>query len=183
MIHEEPTLRRLLSPSDSVWGEWLKLYEDSFPLAERREREELMLFLSERREMHAVSLEGNGAFTGLCVYWDFESFVYLEHLAVIPTRRCCGVGGFVLRELRHRYPVPHILEVEPSDTSETAARRIAGYRRCGFEIISRRYLQPPYREGGRPLPLWLMGYGDIESTEECVAMMHSRVFVRGGLAV
>ncbi len=182
MTSDALSFRRLLSPSDSVWHEWLKLYEDAFPLAERREREELMRFLAERPEMHAISLEENGAFTGLCVYWNFETFVYLEHFAIIPERRCCGVGGLVLEELYRRYPVFHILEVEPSDTSETALRRIGGYRRHGYEIISRQYLQPPYRKGDLPLPLWLMGRGNPENLGECVAMMHSRVFVRSGLA-
>lgn len=170
------TLRRLTLPSDSVWNEWLNLYEDAFPRQERRERDELMCFLSEKTEMHAMFVEENGAFAGLCVYWDFEVFVYIEHLAVVPERRCNGVGGSVLEELWHRRPVFHLLEVEPAHSSETAARRIDGYRRHGFEVISRQYLQPPYRKRNQPLPLWLMGRGDPENLDECVEMMCRKVY-------
>ena len=55
-------------------------------------------------------------------------------------------------------PEKIVLEVEePSD--ELSARRIAFYRRAGFELCSTPYQQPPYRKGDSYLPMYLMFHG------------------------
>lgn len=154
----------------------MALYEDAFPSEERRDFADLMRLLEERECMHALSLEVSGRFVGFSVYWDFRDFLFLEHLAIVPRWRGQGIGGYFLDELARIRPVFHLLEAEPPGSSPMAARRIGGYRRHGFEIVSRNYLQPSYRPGEAPLPLWLMGRGEPGVLAERVALLRRFVY-------
>lgn len=56
--------------------------------------------------------------------------------------------------------LPIILEAEPPDQSDIAARRVRFYERLGFALNKYKYLQPPYSSGEHPLPLSIMSYPD-----------------------
>ncbi|MCD8070802.1 MAG: GNAT family N-acetyltransferase [Akkermansiaceae bacterium] len=167
---------RLRRSGDPAWAVCMALYEDAFPSEERRDFADLMRLLEERECMHALSLEVSGRFVGFSVYWDFRDFLFLEHLAIVPRWRGQGIGGYFLDELARIRPVFHLLEAEPPGSSPMAARRIGGYRRHGFEIVSRNYLQPSYRPGEAPLPLWLMGRGEPGVLAERVALLRRFVY-------
>ena len=69
-----------------------------------------------------------------------------------------------MEALLKEFPGIIILEVErPED--EMSTRRIAFYQRCGFTLCNQDYLQPPYRKGGKSLPLYLM-YAGTDSIDE-----------------
>ena len=55
----------------------------------------------------------------------------------------------------------------------------AFYRRCGFEVSERPYLQPPYRRGEQPVPLVLMTTDAVwleKHHEEVVRVLAERVY-------
>ena len=56
------------------------------------------------------------------------------------------------------FPGLIVLEVEKPET-DLSIRRIGFYRRCGFSLCEKEYIQPAYRKGGEELPLFLMYTG------------------------
>ncbi len=130
----------------------IPLYLESFPQEERRELDVLSAMLNEAQMCFYAVLTDN-QLAGLVVCWDFDHFLYIEHLAVNPERRGAGIGSEVLKLLgKHGKPV--LLEVEiPYDDAST--RRVAFYNRSGFNALPVSYFQPPYREGESLLPMLL----------------------------
>ena len=87
--------------------------------------------------------------------WRFDDFAFLEHFAVAPTARNCGLGTRLLTELSRLLGCCICLEAELPDTP-IAARRIEFYRRAGFTYHDDPYVQPPISQGKQPVPLRLM---------------------------
>ncbi len=176
----------LRDPADPGWEEILRLYESAFPKNERRDPEVARQMAAQRPEMEfgRVRAVPGGALAGLVVLWRFGDFTYLEHLAVEASLRGGGTGRWILDWLNRTTCGFCLLEVEPEGATPMAARRIAYYRRNGYEILDRDYLQFPYREGDAPLPLWLMGKGDCtpEQLRERVACLRRHLFGRETLA-
>ena len=182
----EPYAVELLrDPADPAWNGVLALYESAFPKNERRDSETVRRMAAERPEMefYRVCAVPGGAFAGLVVLWRLGDFTYLEHLAVSPGLRNGGVGRWILDWVGRTSDGFLLLEVEPEGTTPMAARRIGYYRRNGYEIISRDYLQFPYRDGDTPLPLWLMGKGPCtpEQLDARVACLRRHLFGRESL--
>lgn len=138
------------------------IYSASFPVEEQRPWEKII---------HASSgsvPELNGIYegkrlAGIVTVWHFPRFKYIEHLAIDAELRGHGIGADTLRILCDRYhPLPILIEVEPEPTSDIAARRISFYRRNGFEIIGRDYIQPSYAPGLPEVALWLMSTAPLD---------------------
>lgn len=150
-------IRKITSASGELFDRLAELYIQAFPLEERRTTEELKAMVGKREEMTFSAIYESGRPAGLMVYWLFSDFLYLEHLAVFPEMRNLQIGKQVLEYLATAFPGARILEVEP-ESDELTGRRIGYYRRNGYEVLEKEYLQPAYRKGsGAPLPLWIMG--------------------------
>jgi ribosomal protein S18 acetylase RimI-like enzyme len=150
-------LRRITDSGDSSLSDLLLLYIQAFPSEERRNIEELQKLIEEEPRMHFNSIEDGEELCGLIVYWDFSSFRYMEHLAVFPEKRNKKIGQQVLEYMAKHLKGPRILEVEPA-TNEITMRRVNYYKRNGYEVMDRDYIQPPYPgEEGKRLSLWIMG--------------------------
>lgn len=141
-----------------------KLYLDSFPDIERREVGEWIRYSKYRREFHNNLILQNGNPVGIITYWNFESFVYIEHFAVDPKSRSNGIGGKTLEKLLGSFQKPIVLEVE-MPTDDFSTRRIEFYKRHGFRLSGKRYSQPPYTQGGNATEMKLMWHG-IENMED-----------------
>lgn len=155
------------------------IYFTSFPEAERRPWEQIVK-PSKKGEPELYAVISGSSLAGMATLWHFDSFVYIEHLAVGGNRRNSGLGTSALQniiELAGDKPV--VIEVEPpcSDDPMTA-RRIAFYRRNGFEIIDRGYIQPPYSAGLPEVNLYLMSTTPFPSLV-ATQTLHSRVYRKG----
>ena len=74
------------------WKKVWELYESSFPLAERRKEEDHIRACSDSR-FSPVSVWENDELIGLLFYWEWDSYRYLEYLAVNPKLRGQGFGS------------------------------------------------------------------------------------------
>jgi ribosomal protein S18 acetylase RimI-like enzyme len=148
-------IQQILSADSPLLEPLLAIYAEAFPPEERREASQLRLLLSAdpRMALHALLVDGEPA--GLLVCWRFGDFCYLEHLAVRSDLRNRRIGSHVLAWIAANLPGVRLLEAEPADTP-VAARRIAYYRRHGYEVATRAYVQPSYREASDACPLWIM---------------------------
>lgn len=131
------------------------IMEYSFPKDERRGLEEQFAEF-EKPRFRSLVHEEDGEIAGFMNYWQLSGFVYLEHFAVARELRGRGMGAALMEELCGATDCPIILEAEPPEQDETAARRIRFYERLGFRLNPYEYYQPPYRDGDIPVRLMIM---------------------------
>ncbi len=150
-------LKRIIDAGNCLLDQLFHLYVEAFPQEERRDIDQLKYLIENQTKMHFNAIEYAGELCGLFIYWDFGSFFYLEHFAVLPEKRNKKIGEQVLDYAAQQMKAPRILEVEPA-SNEITARRINYYRRNGYEILEKNYIQPSYRKDSvMGIPLWVMG--------------------------
>ncbi len=139
------------------------LYCSAFPLEERREMDyHLETMQSPFFSFNAI-LDGD-QLVGFIGIWEFETVVYIEHLAIFDNKRNGGYGRKVLAQLIANTTKTILLEVEhPED--EIQHRRINFYKQQGFVMNDHFYAHPSYH-GEDPLELLVMTYPNAISIED-----------------
>lgn len=160
-----------------------KLLISSFPVDERRDLPGQRRNTDSNTDFTLLLAEDDGTPVGFFTIWNFSSFSYGEHFATSPDFRNKGYGRKILQLILDRLCHPLVLEVELPG-NDLARRRIDFYRRNGFVLADRHpYTQPPYRDGGTPLPMHLMVYNpkktDID-LNKITATLHTRVYLSPG---
>lgn len=133
------------------------IMEQSFPEAEYREYSEQKKLLAEPRYCLLTEENEQNEVIGFLAGWEFESFRYVENVAVSPDIRGGGIGKTLMERYMKASDKPIILEVECPD-DELKQRRIRFYERLGFNLLDYAYVQPALRTGQQPLPLQIMSY-------------------------
>ena len=149
-----------------------ELLVESFPPEEYRELEHLREYTDRIGNFHNNIIFDDDLPIGFITYWDFDGFYYVEHFAVDPTQRNGGHGKNVLNHLCELLQHPIVLEVEMPE-EEMAQRRINFYKRQGFVLWEKPYLQPPYRPGDDYLPMLLMAHGNLERERDFETIKNS----------
>lgn len=153
------------------------IYLEAFPPEERRPTDDLfgraqradgmlrLLVITDERDHTA----------GMLSYWQFGTFVYVEHFAIAAAMRGRNLGARAMAEFIHTAGRPVVLEVERPGANKMADRRIAFYTRLGFTSRAEiDYIQPPYAPGLPAVPLLLMAAGpgcrllDIRSAADTI---------------
>lgn len=151
MDNNQPKIHSI-TPADKTWSQFFDLYQSAFPEAERRTEMELI----STRENSKISINSiliNGEFAGLLIYWNFDSFFYVEHFALLFQHRNMGNGTKILSNFANDKTV--VLECElPED--ELSERRIGFYQKIGFRAFPFAYIQPPYSANKSSLPMLLL---------------------------
>lgn len=135
-----------------------EIMKQSFPEAEYREYSEQKKLLSHSCYRLLTEENEQNEVIGFLAGWEFESFRYVEHLAVSRNIRGGGIGKRLMERFMKQSAKPVILEVElPED--ELKRRRIGFYARLGFCLGDHSYVQPPLRAvRQQTLPLQIMSY-------------------------
>ncbi|MDR1743591.1 MAG: GNAT family N-acetyltransferase [Dysgonamonadaceae bacterium] len=145
-----------IDPTDSLrWDKVWNLYQNSFPVAEQRKPEDHRRALADPA-FHPVSAWEGGELIGLIFYWEWDSYRYLEHLAVSAELRGQGYGSEILRFLKDS---SHsiILEIDPL-VNELSVRRLQFYERAGFTLTPFRFVHLPYRLDFPPIELLILSF-------------------------
>ena len=101
-------------------------------------------------------LSDGGVRIGFICIWELKRAAFVEHFVIYDEHRGKGCGGEAIDCVCRKFGKV-VLEVEkPED--EIKRRRIAFYRRHGFEINPRPYEQPAYRADSGRIPMHLMSY-------------------------
>jgi len=140
---------------------FVRLY-NTFPRDERRELHALEAkIVAEERFRVDLCMSTDGEFMGFVSWWNFGTFVYIEHLAVEPTERGKGIGHAILQHVLDEAGLPVVLEIEPTVTPE-AVRRLAFYRSAGMvDHPEVPYMQPPYDSTCQSIPMLLVTTKDF----------------------
>ncbi len=156
---------RINSSKEEQAEELISLYLEAFPETQRHTKEDFENLLDNNRLFNCNAVLMNDSLVGFFHYWDFDSFLFLEHIAIEPPLRGHKLGEKVINLIRTFNEKPMVIEVEPADNTEFGARRIEFYRRLGFEIVPHDYLQPPYQKGDEYIPLEMMSDNHEFATE------------------
>lgn len=133
-----------------------ELLHTAFPQNERQDDDRQRWNTDNEEQFHCLlAMDGENP-VGLLTYWDFNTFIYIEHLAIDRILRNKGYGNEVLHTFfKTHAPKPIVLEVE-HPTDETSNRRIGFYERNGLTLWKCDYRQPPYRSSDEWFPMYLM---------------------------
>lgn len=153
-----------IQPTALNLNKFKAIYEDSFPIEERRGWENLKSLLYGGHEFFkAYAIFHDSQFVGFITSWVFPEAVYIEHFATDAALRSSGIGSAALSQLIDSTSLPIVLEVEPAESGETAQRRIGFYRRLGFhDLPDYKYIQPPYSPDLPSIPMTLMVHGTLD---------------------
>ena len=153
-------LRRITDAEHTMYAEALRLYDESFPLHERRERPSQESILRDPDYSFDLIFDSD-EFIGLALFWEKAGFIYIEHLCILPEKRNMHYGEMTLNALKKRGSVI-ILEIDPP-VDDISRRRMAFYERCGFHENSFHHIHPPYHNGFRGHELMIMSYPEAIS--------------------
>lgn len=143
-----------------------ELLHTAFPEAERRNDDEQRWNADHEARFHCLLATDGQEPVGLLTYWDFDTFIYIEHLATAPYLRGQGIGKeMVCTFFEEHLSKPVVLEVEVP-TDEMSRRRIGFYERCGLHLWECDYRQPPYRNSDGWLPMYLMASSGLSKEKD-----------------
>lgn len=125
----------------------------SFVWEETRERDDAYATLSNPR-FTVYRILDNDRTVGYITLWRLSRLTFVEHFFIFEAYRSHGYGARVMAMAKKAFG-PLILEVEPPEASELAARRVGFYERCGFHLNDCPYAQPSFHQDA-PVPLMLM---------------------------
>ncbi|MBR8536878.1 GNAT family N-acetyltransferase [Carboxylicivirga sediminis] len=155
---------RVTNSDDPLFSEAWSLYEQAFPIMERREQELQCQLLGEER-YHFDVVKSGTEMVGFIMWWHFDRLVYIEHLATHQPVRGRGIGEQIVKALLNETGAKVVLEVEPP-VSDMNRRRIGFYERLGFQLNHYPYQQLPLRRNGKSVELLLMSSpGSITESE------------------
>ena len=146
------------------YDKFFSMLESDFCLDERRTKEnELKAFSFDNFSPNFI-YEGE-TLVGYVCFWEFESFLFVEHFAINSQMRGSGLGSRFLKEFSDNATKSIILEVELPET-EIASKRIKFYERLGYVVNEYKYTQPAYQPESNPVDMHLMSFGSALSEEE-----------------
>ena len=145
------------------WNKVWELYEESFPIAERRKIADHIRACSDS-QFYPISAWEGSELIGLLFYWEWDSYRYLEYLAVNPELRGSGFGSQLLRYLRDSDHTI-ILEIDPL-INELSVRRLQFYERAGFTLTPYRFVHLPYRLESQSQELLILSYPKMITKEQ-----------------
>lgn len=145
------------------WSKVWNLYEESFPVAERRKLADHRR-ACENSHFYPLSVWENGELLGIVFYWEWDNYRYIEYLAVSPELRGHGYGFQIIRQIRDSEHTI-ILEIDPL-INELSVRRLQFYERAGFTLTPYRFMHLPYRLDGTPQELLILSYPKMITKEQ-----------------
>lgn len=160
------------------FDEVYELMRLSFPEIEYREYNDQKKLLEHPAYVLLTETDDAGMTAGFLAGWLFDTFAFVEHIAVSPHIRGGGIGKRLMESFMKQAGKPVILEVEiPED--ELQRRRIGFYERLGFHLNDYPYFQPPLRTGQPALPLRLMSYPEpltVTQLDRAKAELYTEVY-------
>lgn len=152
------------SSEDERFEEFRRLYGSSFPIFEQR-TESQQEYAFGCSQYHLSEYWDGDTFVGFISCWEFDSQIYIEHLAVDTTLRGKGYGSQVLDSFVASTQKTIILEIDPV-VDDISKARLRFYERCGFHQNDYLHRHPAYRDGYQPHPLVVLSSGRRITPEE-----------------
>lgn len=154
--------------SDPLYAPFIALYAQSFPIFEQRTAsQQEKAFASP--SYHLSAYHEADTLVGFISYWEFETYIYIEHLAVNQATRGKGYGSKLMKELIASTSKIILLEIDPI-VDDISASRLRFYQHLGFYSNSHTHTHPPYREGYSAHPLVVL------TTQRAITQVEYQLF-------
>ena len=120
------------------FGQLVRIYEAAFP-PEERYPVEALLSMSQTSGVELIAYYDGALMCGFSLSVVADSFVYLLFLAVDGSAQSKGYGSRIIDQVRKRHPgLTVVLAIEPvdepSENQDQRLRRLAFYKRNGFDF-------------------------------------------------
>ena len=149
-------------------------YESTFPIDERRDENQFLALL-DNPDSFIFTVKNDDTHVGYVILWKLSTCHYLEHFEVFEEFRNLKLGSQVITDLQEKFG-NILLESEPSNLDEIAARRINFYLRNGFSIVSEDYIQPSYGPGKSSINLFLLSNFTLENVKKIEQELQRKVY-------
>lgn len=143
---------------------FFNMLKNSFPENERRDYSSQKNLLDNSNYKPLVFKE-NGEILAIMATWEFEDFIFIEHLAVDAKLRGKGIGTELIKNYLNKCKKNIFLEVEPP-SCDVSKKRILFYEKLNFYLNDFYYLQQPLNPNDNPLELKIMSYSKHISEKE-----------------
>ena len=137
---------RITDTQHEMYKKAMELYANSFPLHEQREAKSQATILGDDEYHFALAYDGD-TFVGEALYWEWDGYIYVEHLCILPEMRNKAYGGKVL-ELLAAENKKVILEIDPP-VDDISIRRRGFYERSGKPVCACPPAVSPWKYGAR----------------------------------
>jgi GNAT superfamily N-acetyltransferase len=154
---------QIVNTEDPYFGAFWSIYNESFPLNERRTSDQQIAIFKKAGYRIDLYLSGTQVI-GFIASWEAKEFVFIEHFAIAPEFRSKGLGSAILNPFILSKTNLVILEIDPP-VDELTSRRLRFYSLLGFLKNDFPHIQPSYRPGELPLQLTLLSWPDLISNE------------------
>lgn len=147
---------RIKNSSNKYFKDAWELYENAFPLEERRLLDSQIKLFTNSKYHFDIIIE-DITFIGFILWWEFDDLRFVEYFATVEHLRNKGFGKLILDQFIKKDQNPILLEVE-LPTTEMKKRRIHFYERLGFHLNNHSYEIPPMHDGFPALELLIMTF-------------------------
>ena len=135
---------------------FFEIMKNSFPKNEMRD------YLSQKKLLNnkyykPLVLKLEDQILAIMATWEFEGFVFIEHLAIHSKLRGLGIGTKLIKNYLSKTKKEIFLEVAPP-ACEISKNRIVFYEKLGFCLNDFYYLQQPLNPNDSPFELKIMSY-------------------------
>lgn len=154
---------RLKNVDNLYWNKIWPVYQNSFPIFEKRKIEDHIAAMGDDEFYCTVIFEDN-ILIGFLFYWQWDKYQYIEHFAIIPSLRGKNYGSRILKEFCKDDKII-ILEIDPP-VDDISIRRLRFYKRLGFQLNNYTHVQLTYRKNYEGYKLKILSYNCILSEEE-----------------
>ncbi|SFB30384.1 GNAT family N-acetyltransferase [Clostridium frigidicarnis] len=151
---------RMNDVKSTCWSKAWKIYINSFPLFEQRKIEDQIEILKDYR-YHCIVVCEEESIIGILFYWEWDNYIYIEHLAISSDLRGRNYGSKILKEFCKNNKCI-ILEIDPP-VDDISIKRLKFYSNLEFRLQEFDHVHPPYRKGYKGHNLKVLGYNIILS--------------------
>jgi ribosomal protein S18 acetylase RimI-like enzyme len=140
--------------NDAYYQSFLAIYSVSFPEHEQRNREQQLTAFSDNR-YHLSILTENDQVVSFIAWWNFPTYVYIEHFAVSPEFRGKNIGSNMINTFADRIKKTIVIEIDPP-INDISRKRLAFYEKVGYKANPHKHFHPPYNPKNKPHELLVL---------------------------
>lgn len=148
-------LIRIKSREDIYWNKAWEIYNNSFPLFERRTIKN-QLEVMKNNNFNCIVIINYNSVIGILFYWELDKYIYIEHFAIEKEHRGRNYGSSVLRKFEKTNKII-ILEIDPP-IDEISKRRLNFYSRLGFKLNDYKHYHLSFRKNHKPYLMKVLSY-------------------------
>lgn len=127
---------------DKYYNTFKDIYSVSFPIYEQRDEKQQAYAFTDTH-YHLLATIEDDVLVSFISYWEFDTYVYIEHLAVNPGLRGRNAGSKTLSAFAEHIQKTIILEIDPP-VDEISRKRLRFYEKLGYKTNPYKHFHPAY---------------------------------------